>query len=68
MVLLAGDLFHDNKPTRRTLHKTMDIIKRYTMGPDPVKIQILSEKNFAHGEANYLQEFYSVGKFCKDLG
>lgn len=60
MVLLAGDLFHENKPTRRTMHKTMEIIKRYTMGPNPVKIQILSEKNFAHGEANYLQEFYSV--------
>jgi len=60
MVLLAGDLFHDNKPTRRTLHKTMEIIKRYTMGPDPVQIQILSENNFEHGDANYLQEFYSV--------
>jgi len=32
------------------------------MGPDPVQIQILSENNFAHGEANYLQEFYSVGE------
>lgn len=62
MVLLAGDLFHDNKPTRRTLHKTMEILKRYTMGPDPVQIQILSEGNFAHGEANYLQEFFSVGE------
>jgi double-strand break repair protein MRE11 len=62
-VLLAGDLFHDNKPSRKTLHKTMEIFKRYTMGPDPVQIQILSENNFAHGEANYLQEFYSVGEF-----
>lgn len=64
MVLLAGDLFHDNKPTRRTLHKTMEVFKRYTMGPNPVKIQILSQNNFAHGEANYLQEFYSVGECC----
>jgi double-strand break repair protein MRE11 len=62
-VLLAGDLFHDNKPSRKTLHKTMEIFKRYTMGPNPVQIQILSENNFAHGEANYLQEFYSVGEF-----
>jgi hypothetical protein len=66
MVLLAGDLFHDNKPTRRTLHKTMEIFKRYTMGPNPVQIQILSENNFANGEANYLQEFYSVGE-CYDV-
>ena len=23
LLLLGGDLFHENKPTRRTLHKTM---------------------------------------------
>jgi double-strand break repair protein MRE11 len=68
MVLLAGDLFHDNKPSRRTLHKTMEILKRYTMGPDPVQIQILSKNNFAHGEANYLQEYYSVGTFASTTG
>jgi double-strand break repair protein MRE11 len=31
MVLIAGDLFHDNRPSRRTLHKTMEIIRRYCM-------------------------------------
>jgi double-strand break repair protein MRE11 len=67
MVLLAGDLFHDNKPSRRTLHKTMDIFKKYTMGPSPVQIQILSENNFANGDANYLQEFCSVGECGKRM-
>ncbi len=65
MVLIAGDLFHENKPSRRTLHKTMDIIRRYTMGPNPVKIQILSDqaKNFRSNQrVNYEDEFYSVGK------
>jgi double-strand break repair protein MRE11 len=64
MVLIAGDLFHDNKPSRRTLHKTMDIIRRYTMGPNAVKIQILSDqaKNFRSNQrVNYEDEFYSVG-------
>jgi double-strand break repair protein MRE11 len=65
MVLIAGDLFHDNKPSRRTLHKTMDIIRRYTFGPNPVKIQILSnqQRDFrSNTRVNYEDEFYSVGK------
>jgi double-strand break repair protein MRE11 len=64
MVLIAGDLFHHNKPSRRTLHKTMEIIRRYTMGPDAVQIQIVSDQatNFrsVHGTVNYEDEFYSV--------
>ncbi|OEU15774.1 DNA repair exonuclease, partial [Fragilariopsis cylindrus CCMP1102] len=42
MVLLAGDLFHHNRPTRRTLYKTMDIFKRYCMGPGAIQVQIVS--------------------------
>lgn len=64
MVLLAGDLFHDNKPSRRTLHKTIEIIRRYTLGPKPVKIQILSDqkKNFRslYGQVNYEDKYHSV--------
>jgi double-strand break repair protein MRE11 len=43
------------------LHKTMDIMRRYCMGPNPVKIRILSEptKNFRNG-VNYLDPNYSV--------
>jgi double-strand break repair protein MRE11 len=65
MVLIAGDLFHDNKPSRRTMHKTMEIIRRYCMGPDAVQIQIVSDQatNFrsVHGAVNYEDEYYSVG-------
>jgi len=65
MVLIAGDLFHDNRPSRRTIHKAMEIIRRYCMGPDPVRIQILSDqtKNFRNpvtGVVNYQDENYSV--------
>lgn len=27
-VLLAGDLFHDNKPSRSTMHKAMEIFRK----------------------------------------
>lgn len=62
MVLIAGDLFHENRPTRNTLYKTMDIMRRYCMGPNPVKIRILSDatKNFRSGSVNYLDPNYSV--------
>lgn len=63
MILLGGDLFHHNKPSRRTLHKTMEILRRYTMGPDPVKIQILSDqkRDFrGAGSVNYEDANYSV--------
>jgi double-strand break repair protein MRE11 len=62
MVLLAGDLFHHNKPSRRTLIKTMDLFRRYCLGPDAINIQILSEQgsNFRRGLVNYEDENYSV--------
>lgn len=64
MVLIAGDLFHENRPSRHTLYKTMEIIRRYCMGPDPVHIEILSDQaqNFRNvsGTVNYQDEFYSV--------
>jgi double-strand break repair protein MRE11 len=61
-VLIAGDLFHENKPSRNTMFKAMEIIRRYTMGENPVRIQILSDqaKNFPTGVANYQDPNYSV--------
>ncbi|KAL7461780.1 hypothetical protein ACHAXS_002186 [Conticribra weissflogii] len=65
MVLLSGDLFHDNKPSRRTLHKTMEILRRYCMGSESVGFQIVSDqkdclRSVVSGRANYEDEFYSV--------
>jgi double-strand break repair protein MRE11 len=64
MVLLGGDLFHHNKPSRLTLHKTMEILRRYAMGPNPVKIQILSDQSRdfrnPNGAVNYEDENFSV--------
>jgi double-strand break repair protein MRE11 len=65
MVLIAGDLFHENRPSRRTLHKSMEIIRRYSMGPGAVRIQILSDqtenfRNTITGVVNYQDPFYSI--------
>ena len=50
-VLLGGDLFHENKPTRTTLVKAIQIIKRYSLNDRPVGFQILSDQasNFVAG-------------------
>ena len=62
MVLLAGDLFHHNKPSRGTIHRTMDLFRRYCMGDNPIQIQILSDQkqNFRRGLVNYQDSNYSV--------
>jgi double-strand break repair protein MRE11 len=31
MILLGGDLFHDNKPSRPCLYKTMALMREYCM-------------------------------------
>jgi double-strand break repair protein MRE11 len=43
-ILLGGDLFHDNKPSKRTLHRTIELIRTYCFGDDPIKVQILSDQ------------------------
>ncbi|KAG2375246.1 hypothetical protein C9374_009869 [Naegleria lovaniensis] len=44
-VLQGGDLFHDNKPSRDTLHKTIAILRKYVFGDKPVPLQILSDQS-----------------------
>ena len=51
MILLGGDLFHENKPSRTTLHRTMQLLRQYCMGSRPCHLQILSDQseNFPTG-------------------
>ena len=62
MVLLAGDLFHDNRPSRQTMYKAMEILRRYCLGDHPVQIQLLSDPrvNFASAVANYQDPHFAV--------
>lgn len=59
-VLLSGDLFHDNRPSRRTMHKTMEILRRYCMGPNPVQIQVLPSST-SNDTANLQQNRFRNG-------
>lgn len=44
-ILLGGDLFHENKPSRTTLHQVMGLLREYTLGDKPVSIELLSNPN-----------------------
>lgn len=43
MVLLAGDLFHENKPSRQSLYKVMSSLRANCMGDKPCELEMLSD-------------------------
>lgn len=51
MLLLGGDLFHDNKPSRTTVIRTIELLNRYCLGDRPVSLELLSNQadNFVAG-------------------
>ncbi|XP_060902544.1 double-strand break repair protein MRE11 [Labrus mixtus] len=44
LILLGGDLFHENKPTRRCLHNCITMLRKYCMGDSPIHFNILSDQ------------------------
>ncbi|XP_022609551.1 double-strand break repair protein MRE11 [Seriola dumerili] len=43
-ILLGGDLFHENKPSRRCLHNCITMLRQYCMGDTPIHFNILSDQ------------------------
>jgi len=64
MILLGGDLFHDNKPSRNTLYKTLELLRKYTLGDRPISLEILSDQtiNFPNkfGCVNYEDPNFNI--------
>ena len=44
LILLGGDLFHHNKPSRQTMHRTIAMFRKYCLGEGAVRIQIVSDQ------------------------
>lgn len=63
-MLLGGDIFHDNRPSRKTLHRTMEMLRHYCMGSKPCAVELLSDPavNFPSkfGTVNYEDPNYNV--------
>ncbi|KAI1809325.1 double-strand break repair protein mus-23 [Poronia punctata] len=57
MVLLAGDLFHDNKPSRLAMYHVMRSLRQNCLGMKPCELEFLSDANevfaSAFGHVNY---------------
>jgi double-strand break repair protein MRE11 len=43
MVLLAGDLFHDNKPSRNAMYQVMRSLRKNCLGEKPCELEFLSD-------------------------
>ena len=68
-VLLGGDLFHENKPSRQAYMKCLEILRKRCLGDRPVSIQLVSDpgQNFGHCTAgrkdvNYTDPNMNIGK------
>ncbi|CAG8542810.1 4536_t:CDS:10 [Ambispora leptoticha] len=64
MILLGGDLFHENKPTRKTLYNTISLLRSYCMGPRQCNLQFLSDQtvNFSDSfsTVNYQDPYFNI--------
>ncbi|KII91468.1 hypothetical protein PLICRDRAFT_135642 [Plicaturopsis crispa FD-325 SS-3] len=66
-ILLAGDLFHENRPSRDCLYQVMALLREYTMGDRPVQIELLSDPDegkadgFSFPAINYEDPNLNVG-------
>lgn len=45
MVLLGGDLFHDNKPSRKAMYQVMRTLRKNCFGMKPCELEFLSDAN-----------------------
>lgn len=43
MVLLGGDLFHDNKPSRKSMYQVMRSLRKNCLGMRPCELEFLSD-------------------------
>jgi double-strand break repair protein MRE11 len=51
MVLLAGDLFHENKPSRKSLYQVMRSLRMSCYGEKPCELELLSDASEQFGGA-----------------
>ena len=66
-ILLAGDLFHENRPSRDSLYRTMALLRQYTLGDKPISVELLSDPldgkavSFSFPAINYEDPNLNIG-------
>lgn len=66
MILLGGDLFHENNPSRNVTHRVTQLLRKYCLNDSPVSLEYLSDAsvNFnqsVFGHVNYYDPNLNVG-------
>jgi double-strand break repair protein MRE11 len=65
MVLLGGDLFHDNKPSRKSMYNVMRSMRLNCLGDKPCELEMLSDESehfdTTFGHVNYEDANINVG-------
>ena len=69
MVLLAGDLFHDNKPSRKAMFNVMRSLRMNCYGEKPCELEMLSDSSEVfEGYINMFNRFWRLSKadeYCR---
>jgi double-strand break repair protein MRE11 len=53
MVLLTGNLFHDNKPSRKALQSAIEVLRTHCLDHRDIGIEILSEQGSGGGGGSF---------------
>lgn len=53
-VFIAGDMFHENKPSRKTMYRVSEILRRYVFGDERCSLRMASNNadHFRRSDAN----------------
>ena len=57
-ILLGGDLFHENKPSRNCLYKTMELLRKHCLNDKPITFQLLSKPEESFGATSFCTPNY----------
>nr|CAA57765.1 rad32 [Schizosaccharomyces pombe] len=65
MILLGGDIFHDNKPSRKALYQALRSLRLNCLGDKPCELELLSDTSLTTGDTavcniNYLDPNINV--------
>lgn len=52
-ILLGGDLFHENKPSRDCLTKCQKMLREHCLGDKPIEFDIVSDENMNFGHTGF---------------
>ncbi|EGT36481.1 hypothetical protein CAEBREN_30552 [Caenorhabditis brenneri] len=66
MVLLGGDLYHENNPSREVQHRVTQLLRQYCLNENPIAMEFLSDASVNFNQSvfdhvNYYDQNLNVG-------